>query len=531
MGYPRIAEKNGIKVLEVHDQPFIMLAGEVHNSNSSSVEYMEGVWKKALELGMNTLLVPVTWELIEPQEGSFDFEVVDGLIMQARRLGGKLGFLWFGSWKNAQCYYVPEWVKADGARFRRAEVAKGKHFVNLKDFYGMPYSTMSYLCEETKKADAKAFAALMRHLKEVDGEENTVITVQVENETGLMGAGREHSDQADALFAQPVPQAFADYMHAHVSTMKSPIREGVESGGPSGSWSEVFGDAADEIFSAYHIASYVNAVAEAGKAEYPLPMTVNCWLDKGERAGIFPTGGPVRRVLEVWDYCAPAIDIYSPDIYVPVFMDVCDEYYGFSGNPLYIPETATHSKCSTRLVYAVGHFHAVCYAPFGFEDMGQAFNDQQMALFGADMNDPAIGTPADVDEYRYFSLALQSMMPMLTEKYGTADLQAVCSERKGGHSMRFGDYRIDCRMREHVNGVCLALRESESTFYLLAGGCRVSFASENPKKPYIDIAAFEEGAFVNGSWKRGRRLNGDESALGVNVKEAALYRVKLVAYD
>ena len=100
---PYITQQGNRKVLMIDDAPFIMLAGEVHNSNSSSTACMEQVWSKAKELGMNTLLLPVTWELIEPQEGVFDFSLVDRLIQQARRKEGKLGFLWFGSWKNAQC--------------------------------------------------------------------------------------------------------------------------------------------------------------------------------------------------------------------------------------------------------------------------------------------------------------------------------------------------------------------------------------------------------------------------------------------
>ena len=120
-------EQNGKKMLMVGDKPFIMLSGEVHNSNSSSVEYMEQVYDKADALGLNSLLLPVTWELIEPEEGKFDFSLVDGLIIQARRRGKKLGLLWFGAWKNAQCYYAPEWVKTDLKRFKRAQVEKGKN--------------------------------------------------------------------------------------------------------------------------------------------------------------------------------------------------------------------------------------------------------------------------------------------------------------------------------------------------------------------------------------------------------------------
>ena len=265
-----------------------MLAGEVHNSNSSSVEYMEGVYDQADALGMNSLLLPVTWELVEPEEGVFDFSLMDALIMQARARGKKLGFLWFGSWKNAQCYYAPAWVKTDPVRFRRAQMEKGKNLVRLKDFYGMSYTSLSYLCDETREADARAFGRLMRHLCEVDGEIGTVVAVQVENETGVMGNAREVSDEADALYAKAVPQAFVEHMKANVHTLVPDVKEAVQKGADSGSWEEVFGACAEEIFSAYHIASYVNAVAAAGKAEYPLPMTVNCWLDKGEKPGMYP---------------------------------------------------------------------------------------------------------------------------------------------------------------------------------------------------------------------------------------------------
>lgn len=320
--YPHLERINGKKVLMVHDRPYIMLAGEVGNSNSSSVSYMEQVWDKAQQLGMNSLLLPVTWEMTEPEEGKFDFSVVDGLIQQARRRGCHIGFLWFGSWKNAQCYYVPEWVKTDTERFKRAEVEKGKKFIRNEAFYGMPYTTMSYLCEETKAADAKAFGALMAHIREVDGEENTVLMVQVENETGLMGAAREHSDRADEAFAGQVPQDFADYMRSNADTMAEEVKEAILSGKAGGTWTEVFGKAAEEIFSAYHVAGYVNAVAAAGKAQYPLPMTANCWLDKGEEAGRYPTGGPVAKVMEVWQYCAPNIDILAPDIYVQNFLEI-----------------------------------------------------------------------------------------------------------------------------------------------------------------------------------------------------------------
>lgn len=531
--YPHLELVNGKKMLMVHGTPYIMLAGEVGNSNSSSVSYMEQVWEKAKQLGMNTLLLPVTWEMTEPEEGRFDFSVVDGLIEQARRYDGHIGFLWFGSWKNAQCYYAPEWVKTDTERFQRAQVEKGKKFIRNEAFYGMPYTTMSYLCKETKAADARAFRALMEHVKEVDGEENTVLMVQVENETGLMGAAREHSDEADALFAAKVPQDFADYMKAHTDTMKEEVKAAVETGSPEGTWTEVFGNMAEEIFSAYHVAGYVNAVAAAGKEVYPLPMSANCWLDKGEEAGRYPTGGPISKVMEVWQYCAPNIDILAPDIYVQNFMEICEEY-SRNENPLFIPETATHGHAGPREVYVVGHHHAMCYSPFGFEEMGEPFGASMAFLFGVDTTDPLLSTPQDVEEYGWITKTLHEMMPLLVSKYGTNDLQAVIAERPETDTMVFGRYGFKAIMNSPMSsrndGVCLALKENENTFYVLVNGAMLVPFSADPENPNLDILCMEDGCFVDGTWKADRRLNGDQAAI-MNYEKPTLLKIKLYAYN
>lgn len=418
---PHIKEVNNTKVLYVQDKPYIMLAGEVHNSNSSSIEYMEGVWDKALALGMNSLLLPVSWEMIEPEEGKFDFRIVDRLIDQARRKDKRIGFLWFGTWKNAECMYAPAWVKKDLSRFQRAQTVKGQNKSILPPPFSNPYTTLSYLCEETLRADSKAFAMLMAHIREIDEVQNTVITMQVENETGVLGAAREYSDEADNLFAGKVPSDFAEYMCV-----------------PEKSWTDAFGEDAEEYFSAYYISKYVGEVTRAGKEEYPLPMTVNCWLNKStDKPGMYPTGGPVAKVHKIWRFNAPEIDAFCPDIYIPEFCDVCDDYTK-DGNPLYIPECATHSYAAPRMVYCVGHHHAMCYSPFGFEDMGLPFNIQQGFLFGMDVHDPALKVPQSVEEYYTYSHILENMMPLLTEAYGSDRLQAVCSERAKDNCIKFG---------------------------------------------------------------------------------------------
>lgn len=540
-------------IFEVNGKPFIAIGGEAHNSSSSSADYMVEVWEKAKELGLNTLFLPASWELIEPVEGQFKFQLIDDIIWQAREYDCHIIFLWFGSWKNAQCMYAPEWVKKNLARFPRAQVVAGKNKIKLAQFYGMEYTTLSYLGEESRKADARSFAKFMEHLKEVDENEHTVIAVQVENETGLMGSDREHSKEADLLFESEVPMDFVSYMKSLTLSMDAQIRIAVEEGADQGSWEQVFGNRAGEIFSAYHIAGYVETVAAAGKAVYDLPMTVNCWLDKGEDAGKYPTGGPVAKNMEIWKFRAPSIDVYCPDIYVAEFCETCDSYTKLD-NPLLIPETATHSHAAPRLVYTIGHYHAACFAPFGFEDMGKPFGNAEAFLFGMDVTDPLLQTPQNVEEYHWCADTLNNMMGLLTDKYGTDDLQAVISERMDmtpfdmsklmagtidnsnveHDTMMFGEIGFKIIMNiplvARQDGVCLIVKESEDTFYILANGCLINPFSMNLEKPEYDIIALEEGSFVNGEWKVGRRLNGDEAA-SLCYNEYTLLKLKLFLYQ
>lgn len=525
---PKLGAVNGHPVFIVDGKPIILLAGEVHNSSSSSLEYMEQVWEKAEALGMNCLLLPVTWELVEPEEGRFDFSLVQGLIEQARVHRMKIAFLWFGSWKNAQCYYAPAWVKTDTRRFRRAEIEKGKGFIRIKDFYSMPYTSLSYLCDENMRADARAFGRLMAFIREIDSEKHTVVSVQIENETGVMGAARERSDEADALFASPVPVDFVEYMRSAVKFMTPDMKKAVEGGQARGAWRDVFGHEAEEVFSAYYVARYVDAVAKAGKKEYPLPFSVNCWLNKaGEPAGMYPSGGPISKMREVWRFCATHIDLYAPDIYLPNFTEICGEHTR-RGEALFIPECATHRYAAARNILCIGRYHAACYSPFGFEDMGQPLNAQQMALFGADAKDPALKSPQEVEPYGKINRLLDGLMEKLTAQYGTENLQAGSGEFEKASLFRMGNVSIWANYIKS-EGACLALRENDGDFWILAYEATLNIVSADPEKPGLDFTLLEEGRFESGVWLRGRRLNGDE-AVGNTYAEPTLLHIKTFLY-
>ncbi len=512
MSIPRVETRNGRKILLVDDKPFFLLSGELHNSSSSTTEYMEPIWDKMQALHLNSLLFPVTWQQVEPVEGEFHFELVDGLIEQAKAHGMKFGILWFGSWKNAACSYAPDWVKTDIKRFPRAEVEKGKPFTQI-DFhgFGMNYTTLSAFSEETTRMDARAFAKLCAHLREVDTD-HTVVLIQVENETGLLGAGRDHSDLADAAFAEQVPKELVEGLLARKDGLVEDIREALENC-QEGSWEEVFGDTAEEMLMAYYTAKHIETVAAAGKAEYPIPMYANCWLVQGGKPGAYPSGGPVFRVMELYQVVAPSLSWVAPDIYIPLFIDTCKKYTK-QGNPLFIPEIALQFRATSRLIYAIGKHHALCFAPFGIEDIGNPPDTSLGALVGMDTSDPALKNPLMPEVYGRANELLGGMMPILTSLYGTDDLQAVIEENPDELTMDFGDLAITGVFgfpgRESFAGAILAARTAPDEYYLLGYGVRPVFRSLDPKKPYVEFLSIEEGEFINGSWVMHRLLNGDE---------------------
>jgi len=150
----------------------------------------------------------------------------------------------------------------------------------------------------------------MRHLKEFDAQQQTVLMVQVENEVGILGARRDHSAEADRLFNGPIPESLVEYLRAHAGWLSPEMSHALKNGH---TWQSVFADNAPEAFMAWNYARYIGQVAASGKSEYPLPMFVNAQLPAPlERAGEYPSGGPHPVNLEIYRAAAPALDFFSP---------------------------------------------------------------------------------------------------------------------------------------------------------------------------------------------------------------------------
>ena len=141
-------------------------------------------------------------------------------------------------------------MKKDTETYFRAEKVNGEKM-----------KTISPLCTAAVEKDRKAFTAVMRHIREIDEGENTVVVMQVENEIGLLGTDRDYSPAANAAFNRPIPEKLGDAL-----------------GGIRGTWTELFGDDAGEPFMAWHFASAVETIAASGRKEYDLPCYANAWL-------------------------------------------------------------------------------------------------------------------------------------------------------------------------------------------------------------------------------------------------------------
>src|SRR5690242_5827500 len=322
---PSLVTRDGHFTLMVGCKPFFILAAQLHNS-SAWPQLLDQSWQSVEALHANTVEAPVYWEQFEPSPGHFDTTNIDALIAKARMSGKRLILLWFGTWKNGQMQYAPEWIKADAKTYPRQ-----------LDEHGQPLDDLSTFAPATLQADSHAFGALMAHLRKIDGDRHTVIMVQVENEPGTIGAVRDHSPAADAAFNGPVPAA---------------IQQRV--GGRAGTWSQLFGADAEEMFNAWANARYINAVAAAGKQVYPLPMYVNCWLrykDKRYPGMDYPSGGATYNVFDVWRAVSPSIDLIGTDLYTTdaaEFRKVLAQYHR-PDNPSWISETGFDPKTAPFL--------------------------------------------------------------------------------------------------------------------------------------------------------------------------------------
>lgn len=445
---PRLIKHGNATQIEVNGRPMLMIGGETGNSSATTLDDCQRTFSHLAKLGLNTVLVPAYWNLIEPKEGEFDFTTIDNVITEARKNKLKVVLLWFGAWKNSMSCYAPLWFKQDSKRFPRAH---SKVTVNGKEQL-RPVEEASSLSKNVLEADKKAFCKLMQYIRDKDSNDQTVIMVQVENEIGMIDVPRDYSTDATKLYNSSVPQ---DIIKASSDVKNSKGKN----------WPQVFGDNiyTEEKFQAWTYAMYVEQMAKAGKAIYNIPMYVNVALNsRNRKPGEYPSAGPLAHLLNIWKAAAPSIDVYGLDLYDKGFRDWTAKYHMPNdiqpkvSNPLFIPEIRLEDQDGVRAFYAFGHHSAMGFCPFSIEDYPILSKSAHTDMSGMDLSQD--------DQLNAFSGNVSTLSPIAAAYSLLRQTEHLILDKQGTNDI-FGIHLDNNKRSEEIitpDGIRLTVKHSYS---------------------------------------------------------------------
>ncbi len=186
----RIVRSSAGKVyLEVDGKPFPLFGAQIRvdvfkNVDKLTDAQIEPYFRKAKELNVNCVQVPITWKGMEPAQGEYDFSWMDMILSYANKYDLKVELLWFSTNMIGDSYtwFIPAYAMTDlGARLKR----KGTYDYDYEhNLYGYCFNAVF---DDTVllKNETAAVTALFNHIRvwdEKNGGRHPVITCQLHNE-------------------------------------------------------------------------------------------------------------------------------------------------------------------------------------------------------------------------------------------------------------------------------------------------------------------------------------------------------------
>ncbi len=499
---PHLEEFNGRTVFFVDGMPFVALGVEIpwrkliYGKHSETLRGYDYLYPAARQMGLNMLKVPIKWSVVEPGKGVFDFSYVDHAKAMAEENKLKLVLGWFGHYASGDGtiyrnltseVFVPMDIIEDAETYPRAV-----------DADGIPHhNTVSYDYEPILQREVDAFRAFMRHLREVDSEDHTILMIQVENEIAVFGSDRQnpkmwrdHSTNSNRIFAE---RNFQD----------------------------------DLTFSAQRFSeNWIRRLSDAGRAVYPLPLFLN--FVGGKVADWMIGGAPGEHLPFYLDNC-PNIDFVGLNLYTSADSSTNDlraalERYRVGRNLPSITETNSgDDHVAPRLAYlSVGEFGSPIFAPW-------ALNTSYPTRFEPYvLSDGTLANGAFALHECYSSL--NKALPLIAA-YGGSERTAVFMATHPGQTFsqwkELGGIRVT--VSGSHNGQALVINTGLHKYFVIGYKCGVSLRYPESGWLGIKLLKVEEGCFQSNTWvgKDAERytVNQSSNTLAVSLSEPQVIRI------
>jgi len=186
--------------VEYKGKPYLMLAVQmrldwIYEDQSRDIAFIQENFAKAKEDGFDSVIIPISWNQIEPEKGVFNFDRLELYYKYLDEYDLSVQWIWGGTNSCGSGAAVPEDIRKDPETYKRMLTGKPEIDDMIgKDGAGVVW--IDFSCKATMEREQTALAAMMEWIAENDKNKRCVM-IQVDNEVD-QGAGNFQPDQTDA---------------------------------------------------------------------------------------------------------------------------------------------------------------------------------------------------------------------------------------------------------------------------------------------------------------------------------------------